>query len=349
MEPRRHPRLLEWWSDDPSDPGRTPLDDPNVRRLAAVIAPGFRVTDLGGVMSLNARLDSAGLVLRVHRPFVSRQRLLAVGEVRRRLAGQGLVVPVPVPWRGSTVFRCGNRWAELEEYIPHERPEPAPDAFISMFRAMGTLHRVLAGIELAIPRPPVAIYAPPGTLLRWLPATESAVRCDPEATEVARLLRNLVGRLRSRWVPAAALPVQLVHGDIHLRNVCRTPQGGTVYLDFGFLARRPRVHEIAYSLSWMIFSLDGHRALESFAWENVPRLLEEYEAAADTTLTRAERKALALYTAAAPLYHAAIAGFSNDPSEQLRAESPFLRLSEWLLSHPEAIGGLVSVRNQSQA
>jgi hypothetical protein len=64
-------------------------------------------------MSLNARLDSAGLVLRVHQPFVSRRRLLAAQDVRRRLADLGLVVPVPLHWRNSTVFRCGYRWAEL--------------------------------------------------------------------------------------------------------------------------------------------------------------------------------------------------------------------------------------------
>lgn len=337
MEPKLHRRMMGWWRDAPSVPGRTSLDDPDVRRLAGEIAPGTRVTDLGGVMSLNARLDPAGLVLRVHRPFVSRRRLLSVHEVRRRLADQGLVVPVPAPWRGSMAFRCGDRWAELEGHIPHELPEPTLDAFISMFRAMGALHRALARLELTVPRPLVAIYAPPSTLRRWLPATESAVRGDPEASDVARLLRDLVGRLRGEWMPATRLPVHLVHGDVHLRNVCRTPEGEPVYLDFGFLAHRPRIHELAYSLSWMIFALDGHRALESFAWEIVPRVIEEYEAAADTTLTGAERRALAPYIAAAPLYHAAIAGFSNDPAGQLRAERPFLRLSEWLLSHPEAV------------
>ena len=47
-------------------------------------------------MSLNVRLDPAGLVLRVHQPFVSRPRLLALQEVRRRLASRGLAVPTPV-------------------------------------------------------------------------------------------------------------------------------------------------------------------------------------------------------------------------------------------------------------
>ncbi len=332
-------RMLGWYNDDPADPGRPSLDDPDVQRLAAAIASGSHATDLGGVMSLNARLDPAGLVLRVHRPFVARQRLLAVQEVRRRLASRGLLVPVPKPHNSSTVLRCGRRWAELEAFIPHERPRPTTEAFLSMFAAIGALHRTLSEIELSVPRPLVAIYSPPGTLRRWLPYTEAAVRGDPEAEAVARHLGGLVGRLRRQWQPADRLPVHLIHGDMHLSNVCRTPEGETLYLDFGFLARRPRIHEIAYSLSWTIISLDGHLAPESFAWSIIPRLVAAYESAADTTLTEAERKALAAYTAAAPLYHAAIAGFTSDPARQLKEELPYLRHSEWLLAHPESVLG----------
>ncbi len=337
MDPSPHPRLLEWWKDDPSDPDRPTLNNPDVRHLVAEIGPGSRVTDLGGVMSLNARLEPAGLVLRVHQPFVSRQRLLALQEARRCLAGQGLVVPVPLRWRHSTVFRCGNRWAELEGYIPHARPEAALGSYSWMFGAMGTLHRALAALDLRVPRPLVATYAPPSSLSRWLQVTEAAVQGDREAAEIARLLRDLVRRLRTQWLPATGLPMQLIHGDVRLSNVCRTPESKTAYLDFGFLALRPRIHELAYALAFMVHALDGHRAPQSFAWDGVPRLIEEYEAAANSRLTPVERRALAPYTAAVPLYHAALDGFINDPVGLLRARLPFLRLGEWLLAHPAAM------------
>jgi hypothetical protein len=115
-----------------------------MQQLVASISPESHITDLGGVMSLNVRLDAAGLVLRVHQPFVSRPRLLAVQQVRRCLDSQGLVVPAPVRWRDTMVFRCRNRWAELEEYLPHERPAPTFGSYVWMFKAMGTLHRALA-------------------------------------------------------------------------------------------------------------------------------------------------------------------------------------------------------------
>lgn len=339
MKESSHPRLLEWWTDDPADPGRTSLDDPDVQQLIAAISPESRANDLGGVMSLNVRLNAAGLVLRIHQPFVSRQRLLAVQNVRRGLAKQGLVVPTPVSWNNATVFQCRNRWAELEEYIPHKRPAPTLDSYAWMFRAMGTLHRALTQLDLTVPRPLVATYAPPGSLKRWLPVTETAVQDDPEAADIAQLLRALVQQLRSQWLPATGLPTHLVHGDVRLSNVCQATDGRTAYFDFGFLAWRPRVHELAYALAFMILALDGHHAPENFDWECIPWLVEEYESTADAHLTQAERRALGPYTASVPLYAAALDGFTENPVEKLRSRLPFLHLSTWLLAHPTALLG----------
>jgi Ser/Thr protein kinase RdoA (MazF antagonist) len=338
-EPAAHMRLLERWGDDFADPYRPTAESADVQRLAAAMAPGARLTDLGGTMSLNARLEPGGLVLRVHQPFIARRRLLAVQAVRRRLAEQGLTVPVPVARRGATLFRCGRRWAELERYLPNEKPAPTPEAYAWLFRAMGDLHRALATIDLRVPRPLIATYGPPGSLRRWLPVAEAAVRANPEAAAVARWVRDLVGRLRRQWPPATGLPTQLVHGDIRLGNVCRAPDGGTIYLDFGFLAVRPRIHELAYSLAYMVLALGGCAAPGRFAWSMVPRLVADYEAAAQVRLTPAERRALAPCAAAVPLYHAAIAGFTVDPAKQLLGghQIPFLRLAEWLLTHPDAI------------
>jgi Ser/Thr protein kinase RdoA (MazF antagonist) len=347
----QHPRLVRWATDDPAEPGRLPLTAPHVRLLCAAIAPGAPLADLGGVMSLNVCLgprEPGSLVLRVHQPggVASRPRLLAQQEVRRRLADRGLRVPVAVPWRGATVFRCGNRWAELEPYLPNERPAPTIESYVWLYGAMGVLHRALAAMEVCVPRPIAATFAPPGSLRRWLPVTEAAVHGASEAADIARLVRDCVRRLRPRWVPAAELPVQLVHGDVRLGNVCRTPAGTTgqpgdtksapVYLDFGFLARRPRVHDLAYSLAFMVWALGHLPAPERFPWESVPRLIDAYQAAAGWRLTPVERRALAPYTAAVPLFYAALAGFTENPAGKLRTRLPFLRLSEWLLARSDA-------------
>lgn len=317
-----------------------------MRRLAAQIAPGAQAADLGGTMSLNLELKPGGLVLRVHRPLLSRARLLALQRVRAALAERGLIVPVPLPWRGATLFRCGERWAELEAFVPSERPAATPEAYAWLFQAMGALDRALAPLTLSVPRPVLATYGPPTTLLRWLPATEAAVRDDPQASETARWVHTLVRRLRSQWVPATELPVQLVHGDIRLGNVRRSPHGAAAYFDFGFLAHRPRVHELAYALAWMVLRPDSRGTGEGFTWEDVPHLMGEYEQAAHTTLTPAERRALAPYTAAVPLYLGAIACFVPDPLTHLRDQTrrTFLRIAEWVLDHPDALGGSAPTR-----
>jgi Ser/Thr protein kinase RdoA (MazF antagonist) len=251
----------------------------------------------------------------------------------------GLIVPVAFSWRNLSVLRCGNRWAELEEYLPHRRAEPGYDSYRWLFGALGTLHRSLAEIGLTVPRPLVATYATPGSLRRWLPVTEAAVQNDREAADIANLLRSLSRQLRGQWISASRLPQHLVHGDVRLSNVGQTEAGQTVYLDFGFLAHRPRIHDLAYSFAFMVLALRGNLGPERFAWHYVLRLVEEYETHANSSLTALERLALAPYTAAIPLYAAALDGFSNDPAGQLRSRLPFLRLSEWLLAHPEAMLG----------
>jgi aminoglycoside phosphotransferase (APT) family kinase protein len=155
------------------------------------------------------------------------------------------------------------------------------------------------------------------------------------------LLREQVRRLSSQWIPSADLPTHLVHGDIRLSNVHLTPNGEAVYFDFGFLARRPRVHDLAYALAWIVLRPDGRGTAESFGWEAVPRLLTEYEDAAGVRLSALERRALVPYLAAVPLYLMSIAGYMADPVGHLRNETrrAFLRIGAWLLAHPDAVLG----------
>lgn len=103
---RIYPRMLAW-REGPADPDRPLLSNPHVQSLAVEIAPGSQLTDLGGTFSLNLGLAEAGLVLRVHQPFVSRARLLAVQTMRQRLADRRLIIPVALPWRGSQFSTAG--------------------------------------------------------------------------------------------------------------------------------------------------------------------------------------------------------------------------------------------------
>jgi Ser/Thr protein kinase RdoA (MazF antagonist) len=310
------------------------LNSVPVQRLLARTCPGCEATDLGGIMSLNIKLSCLQRVLRIHQPFVSRRWLRAVQEVRRCLAERGLVVPVALPLGRSTVFVCDDRLAEWESYIAHERLQPSPESYRWLFGAMGTLHHALKAIDVSVPQPAVATYAPPGSLRRWLKVTMPAVSHDPEAAEVASLLADLVKCLCKYWVPARKLPVQLVHGDVRLSNVCRTVEGNTVYLDFGFMAYRPRIHDLAYALVFMLLAQNTAQMPGDIDWQFIHGLIDEYEQTAQTRLVAVEWQALVPAMAAVPLYAAALDGFTEDPAGKLRGRLRFLRLSESLLAHP---------------
>lgn len=325
------PRLLRRWRDPEGNPGRLAVDHASVIALAGAIAPGSRRQDLGGTMSLNVRLDPAGLVLRVHQPFETARRLRGLQEVRRRLTSAGLLVAPPVPWQDRMLLRCAGRWAEIELYVQHEKPAPTHDAYVWLFGALGTLHRTLATLDLQISRPVVATFAPPASLRRWLPATEAAMAGESELNDAASRVRSLGNRLSRRWIPASRLPVQLVHGDVRLGNLARAAGGDTLFLDFGFAAHRARVYDVAYALAWAARALGAPEPPVGLEREAVEELIAAYEGSSGIRLGAVEREALPIYAASVPLYFAALAGYAADPVRQLREALPFLRLTEWLL------------------
>ena len=130
------------------------------------------------------------------------------------------------------------------------------------------------------------------------------------------------------------MPRQYINGDIRLSNIRQTNTGETVYFDFGFLAWRPRIYELAYAIFFMLLGLGGHPILKDFDWAFVLHLIEVYEAAAEVRLTPIEWQALLPQTASVAFYAAALDGFTEKPIENMRTRLPFLRISEWLLAHP---------------
>jgi Ser/Thr protein kinase RdoA (MazF antagonist) len=315
------------WTDDPEPAG----DDPAIRRLVADIAPGVRPIDLGGTFSLNLHLPGPGLVLRVHRSFDSYRRVTAVRQLRRRLLDADLRTARPLTWHGHEAVRVGGRWAELEEHVPH-RSLPPDDRWL--FRAMGRLHCALACLDLAVPRPAVATYGPPRSLRRWLAATGPAVAHHAEATRAVNRVRRLIARLEAKWVPATALPVHLIHGDVTTSNIVADGQGMPVYLGFGFAAARPRVHDLAYALAWRLLATG-----DAYPADLLADALAEYEQAAASTLSAVERAALVPYAAAVPLYYASVAGYTADPVAELTTglRVPFLNIAERLLTTPQPL------------
>jgi hypothetical protein len=143
----RRSRMRAWWADF----DRPSAGEPGVRGLVDAVAPGSTALDLGGCLSLNLWLRPADLVLRVHQPFVSRRRLLALQELRHHLTDDGLVVAEPRAIGRRRLQRCRDGWAELETYIDHQDLAPTWDSYVWMVRSMGRLHRALAAVDVTVP------------------------------------------------------------------------------------------------------------------------------------------------------------------------------------------------------
>jgi Ser/Thr protein kinase RdoA (MazF antagonist) len=181
------------------------------------------------------------------------------------VANGGLRVGAPTPIEGREVVAAGAYLAELETFVDHVKPPPEWSSYVWMYGVMGRLHRCLADVRVTLPRPAVATYGPPRSLRRWLAVTEGVVASDPEAREIVTWVRRLMRLLDRQWVPAASLPCQLVHGDVRLGNVATAATGGEpVHLDFGFAGVRPRIHDLAYSLPWIVIRPDGAGRAEDF-------------------------------------------------------------------------------------
>ncbi|HRF50910.1 MAG TPA: phosphotransferase [Anaerolineales bacterium] len=288
-------------------------------------------------MSLNAHLRPLDVVLRVHQVFVSSARLRGLLELRASLSRHGLRVPEPWRWNGQSMLRCGARWAELEEFIPHHRLAPTHDSYLWLFDAMGLLHRGLSRVKVAVPQPCVATYAPPSSLRRWLHVTELAVAKSSEARELVATMRRMARLLERHWVPAGDLVVHAIHGDVRLSNVVQTPTRTPVYLDFGFSAIRPRVYDVAYALVFMYWAMRSGETPDEFDWSLVASLLAAYQEAGGTRFTAQERSALLPMMASVPLYAAALDGYTESPIGKLLGRRSFVELSAWLLAHPDVV------------
>jgi Ser/Thr protein kinase RdoA (MazF antagonist) len=323
------------WEEVPDDAARPRADDPRLQPFVEGIAgPGaWPAKDLGGTMSLNLHLSSRAALLRIYQPFESRPRILALRTVRRHLHSQELRVGIPLPVGGAELARWHGRWAEVESFVPNQRRPATWDAYLWMFEAMGRVHRGLRGVGVPLPRPFLATYGPPGTLRRWMEVTSQAVKGHPEAESLAGETSALIAELRRQWVPAKELSIGLVHGDLRLANCVQATDGQPVYLDWGFAAYRPRIHELAYSLSWIVLRPDDSGTGESFYWAEAAELVAAYEAAVGEELSGLERRSLGPYLAAVPLYLAAISGFTNNPSVHLIGNEPFIRIAQWVLNN----------------
>ena len=163
------------------------------------------------------------------------------------------------------------------------------------------------------------------TLRHWLRLNTVAGVPALQDPMIVADLADLTRRLHQRWIPAARLPTQLIHGDLHRGNVMRGSHGEAVYLDLTGIAPGPRIHDLAYAIADLAAWASRDPAVEagSFTWAQVPMFIRAYEQGAGWSLNSVEREALPAYIAAVPLY-LDICDWSDQPRRAT---------AQWLLEH----------------
>jgi Ser/Thr protein kinase RdoA (MazF antagonist) len=138
-------------------------------------------------------------------------------------------------------------------------------------------------------------------------------------------MRQLTGEL-AELRPEVELPCAPIHGDFKLGNVGELPSGSWVIFDMDFARVRERVYDVAASLNHVVQS--GPEGVGPPVASVEPRpLIDAYERAAPTSLTRDEHRWLPGALALIPLHWAATAGLVGDSI--VEAESAMTAAEAW--------------------
>jgi Ser/Thr protein kinase RdoA (MazF antagonist) len=311
--------------------------DEDISRIAdaygLAIVPGS-AHPLGGAVNGVVRVvsDAGDVVLRVHRPWTTVERLEAVQQVQSHLRVTGLPIPLILANRdGRTWMWLHDRLVEVSTFVAGGHEADSWDEFSVSFAMLGRLHAALASIDPAqVPVPAHASFADPHTALAMLTETDSAFRSCAggegydEAANIREQARRLWGRLdQNRKGYAERLPWSLIHGDFVGTNVLLANDRVIALVDFDRLAHRERIHELAVTLYCVLGRL--HRAQPpdrpptDDELARLAGLVEKYETTAHQSLSAVELAALPFEMARVPIYPIAYAGYLAAAGERLEA------------------------------
>jgi Ser/Thr protein kinase RdoA (MazF antagonist) len=286
---------------------RASTDDPGVAALLDQVAPARAWQDIGGSFNLNIRLDVApSLVLRVHRPWATRSRVAGLRRLRERLQRAGIRVARPVPILSQELARVGDRWAELEEFVPHVQLSPSQESYLRLLEELGRLHAGLrATWELELPHP--VDSTEPTSWHYWLGFTRRRLGAGAEpVVRRAELLLEELGKARR----GLELPLAPIHGDYKLGNAGLLSDGSWLTLDLDFVRIRERLYDVAASLYW---------ASDSGVDVDLRELCDAYDSSAPEPVTPDERRFLPAMITQIPLHWVATAGIMDSVPEAERA------------------------------
>lgn len=298
--------------------------------------------DVGGGVNLNLALSGRGgpaYVLRVYEPWVSAERVRFIQALRSHLRDNGLPFTETLLSRhGHGVVEVDGRVAEIDRYVAGEKVTWDPGRQLHpALEMLGRVHGAMAqacglGDEYRHGR---ENHVEAEAALGWARRAAAVVRSWDDASPAELVLaRNLVALaevLRPREAEfAAAARLQLVHSDFWEHNVLFDSDGHiAAVLDLDFSGSRPRVDDLAYTLSGTASSRHSP-TVDAGHWESIRPAVDAYAEAVEPPLSREERRALPLAIARTVLFMAKYlvaaarlgeaAGFSRSHQRRMMAE-----------------------------
>ncbi|MGI8870744.1 MAG: phosphotransferase enzyme family protein [Mycobacteriales bacterium] len=266
--------------------------------------------DLGGSWTTNLRLDLAErvLVARIHQGSTPPERLAAVQAAREAVATAGIptVTPIRVADGSGFVALSSGRLVELEPFLTWDTRMNTSALITRGHGVLAAMHDALRSADL----PSAA-----GTV-RYANYIDSMGALDASRRGVARIrgwgdaklsdfadvalthvesVAELESALRDRQL------TQIVHGDFWDNNVLFRGTELVAVIDFDFMARRPRVDDLALT-AYFLFLQPGRGLPTRDDAAMLRRFTDAYDAVAGVPLAIDERAALPLAIARQPAW-----------------------------------------------
>lgn len=268
--------------------------------------------DLGGSANLNVLFgaDTGHLVLRAYRSHVTKERVVAIQAVRRRLSERGIPTAHLVPTRtGDPFISAGPNVVEVERFVYSDHKMDSVSRVQAALPTQARIHDALSALDLGDAGRHVefANYVSPIGLVDKTRVGTDRIRAWGPTREESELA-DAADRLALDAIQAqeafAAIQPQLVHGDYWDNNVLF--HGGAIVLiaDLDFMNERLRIDDLALTLYFTTHLLDDSSA--SRAANMLAPLVDAYDAGASAPLSAIERAALPIALARQPLWSLAV-------------------------------------------
>jgi len=322
--------------------------EPSAALIAAVVKQWrlgtvAHVRDIGGTYNLNLHVQTTcgAYVVRVHRPWITPERLALIHMIKRALADD---LPVALPLQtanGATAIKYDGRLVEVEPFVAHNGSATTWRRCEIGFAMLSRLHGALEPWteQLRQTPPLVSNYGTLEQLRAWTTNTReqiaAATRTDRDALALCADALALLARLEHAGVPA--LPHVPTHGDYGGDNLLFHGDRIVAIGDWDFVGVRERLFDLAYSLYWMFRRVQPDAPPEQWDWQQMFPLLAAYNAAAVQPLAGKELRALPLVMARVPLYWIAEAGWLADSAQAVLHWADHVPTARWLVDHADVV------------